>query len=109
MLFFRNFNTTLVVSGTLEAGVKCQYLCTLVRGEALRQFDSLSVDVEGTETLNVDYIIRCLSQYFPPVNLLKIEAHNASWNEKPRSLSVRRYAACLIDLNQYLESFLGQL
>ena len=27
--------------------------------------------------------------------------------EKPRSLTVRRYAARLIDLNEYLASFLG--
>ena len=98
---------TLLASGTLEAGAKYQYLRTLVCGEALRQFDLLSAEIEITETLNIDSIIRCLSQYFPPVNLLKIEAHNASWNEKPRSLSVRRYAACLIDLNDYLASFLG--
>ena len=32
---------------------------------------------------------------------------NALQNEKTRSLTVRRYAACLIDLNEYLASFLG--
>ena len=53
----------------LEAGAKYQYLRTLVRGEALRQFESFSSDVESAETLNIDYIIRGLAQYFPPVNL----------------------------------------
>ena len=65
LLFFHNFNVTPVASGTLEAGAKYQYLCTLVHGEALYQFDSLSADVEGTETLNVDYIIRGYSVTFP--------------------------------------------
>ena len=60
---------TLAASGTLEAGEKFQYLRNLVRREALRQFDSLSADVESTETLNVDYIIMSLAQYSPPVNL----------------------------------------
>ena len=62
LLFICSFNMTLAVSGMLEADTKFQYLCTLVRGEVLRQFESLSSDVEITETLNVDYIIRGLAQ-----------------------------------------------
>ena len=61
---------TLAASGTPEAGAKYQYLCTLVHGEALHQLDLLSADVEFKGTLNVDYIIRGLAQYFPPVNYL---------------------------------------
>ena len=45
LLFICNFNITLVTSGTLEAGAKYQYLCNLVCGEALCQFDSFSDDV----------------------------------------------------------------
>ena len=55
---------TLAVSGTLESGAKYQYLCTLVRWESLRQFDSLSSDVEITQTLNIDDIIKGLAQFF---------------------------------------------
>ena len=47
---------------------KFQYLRTIVRGEELRHFDLLSADVESTETLDVDYIIRGLAKYFYPVN-----------------------------------------
>ena len=65
LLFVSNFNMTLAASGTLEAGVKYQYLHTLVCREALCQFDLLSADLEGTQTLNVDYIIKGLAQYFP--------------------------------------------
>ena len=39
---------TLAAAGMLETGSKLQCLCTLVRGEALRQFDLLSADVEST-------------------------------------------------------------
>ena len=60
--FVRNFDTTLAASETLEVDANFQYLLTLGRRDALRQFDLLSADVESTETLNVDYIIRFLSQ-----------------------------------------------
>ena len=70
LLFVRNFNMNLAASGTLEAGVKYQYLLTLVCGKALRQFDLLSTDIEGTHTLNIDYIIKVLAHYFYPVNFL---------------------------------------
>ena len=60
--FVRNFDTTLAASGTLEVDANFQYLLTLVRREALRRFYSLSSGVESIETLNVDYIIRGLSQ-----------------------------------------------
>ena len=70
LLSVRNFNMTLAASGILDAGTKCQYHRTLDCGEVLRQFDSLYADPESTETLNVDYIIRGLAQYFFPVNLL---------------------------------------
>ena len=58
LLFVRNFNMTLAASGTLDVDVKCQCIRTLFHREVLRQFDSLSTDVESTETLNVDYIFR---------------------------------------------------
>ena len=41
-----------------------QYLRTLVHGEALRQFELLSSDVEDIETLNMDYYIKGLALYF---------------------------------------------
>ena len=69
-MFVSNFNMNLAASGTLEADANSQQLCTLVRGEALCRFESLSADVESTETLNVDYIIRVLAQYFLCVNFM---------------------------------------
>ena len=47
LLFVHNFNMTIRASGLLEAGAKYQCLCNLVRREALRQFDSLSADIES--------------------------------------------------------------
>ena len=59
---------TLVASGALGADTKVEYLRTLVRGEALRQLDSLYDGVESKQNLNVDYINKRLAHYFPPVN-----------------------------------------
>ena len=58
---------TLVASETLEAGAKVQYLRTIVRGKALRQFDSLSDDLGSMQTLKVDDIIKGLAYYFTPI------------------------------------------
>ena len=72
------------------------------------RFYSFPSDVEGTETINVDYIIKGLAQYSPPVNYLsKQKGAMHCGMEKPRTLTVRRYAARLIDIHDYLDSFLG--
>ena len=61
LLFVRNFNINLVVTGMMETAAKIKYLRTLVCGEALHQFDSFSADVGSTETLNMEYIIKGLA------------------------------------------------
>ena len=52
---------TLAVTGMLEMEAKVWYLCTLVRGEALHQFDLLYSDVENMDTsLTVDCLLNGL-------------------------------------------------
>ena len=66
LLFVRNFQMTLVDTGTLETEAKVQYLRTLVRGEAVRHFDLLSADVKITDTpSDVDYLLEGLTWYPP--------------------------------------------
>ena len=48
---------TLELAGMLETTAKVQYLCTIVRGETLHQFELLSTDVESTNPLKVEAII----------------------------------------------------
>ena len=60
LLFVHNFNITHASSGTLEVGVKVQYLRPLVCGYALRQVDLLSADVESTNLLTLENIIKGL-------------------------------------------------
>ena len=58
----QNFQTTLAALVTLETEVKVQYLCTLVRGGALDQFDLVSADAKNTGTqLDVDYLLKDLA------------------------------------------------
>ena len=54
LLFVRNFNMTLAAPGTLETDTNIKYLCTLICGEVLHQFESFSNDVESTETITVE-------------------------------------------------------
>ena len=68
ILFVRNFQMNLSAIGTLETEAKAEYICTLFRGESLRQFESLSAGMKNTETpLYVDYPLRVLVWYLPPV------------------------------------------
>ena len=108
LLFVRNFNMTLTASGMMEMGAKVQYLCTLVDGESLLQFDSLSYGVECTEPLTVEYIIKGLVLYFFPVNFLsKQKCAMCHGMSKQCIIKVRRYINRFIDLNEYLASFSG--
>ena len=108
LLFVRNFNKTLVLSGKLKTGAEVQYLCNLFYEEELRQFDSLSAVVEIMQTLDVDQIIKGLAHYSPSVNsLFKKKRTMRCGMKKTCDLTVRCYAERLIDLNEYLASFMG--
>ena len=60
LLFVQNFQITLEVLWKLSAGVKIQYICTIVRGEALHQLEMLYVEVVNTTSKHLKLIILCL-------------------------------------------------
>ena len=92
---------TLAAPWTLAKDAKVKYLPTLVCGEALRQFDSLSADMEGTNPLIVENIILGLASYFFPTNSIWKQKHVMQCGmSKLRRLKVRRYMASLIDMNE---------
>ena len=106
--FVRNFNMTIAALGKLGMGTTIQYLSTLVHGEVLRHFYSLSSDMEITETLTLEYIIKGLALYAFPVNLISKQKRVMRRRmSKPRSLKVRSYVARFIDFNKYLGLFPG--
>ena len=92
LLFVRNFNMTLAASRILDTGANIQYLCTIVRGEALRQFDLLFSDVESTETLNIEYIIKGLALCYPPLNSLSKK--KSAMRRGMKKLSSIKWRAC---------------
>ena len=48
LLFVCKCNMAIKALGMLNAGAKIQYICNMVSGEALRQFDALSAEVKST-------------------------------------------------------------
>ena len=74
---------TLEATGMLDIYARIQYLCMLVHGKTLRQFDLFSTEIENTETINVDYYIKGLAFYPPPCEFaFFLNARNAPRNEK---------------------------
>ena len=109
VLFVQNFQMNLAASGMLETEEKVNYICTLVSGGSLCQFDVLYAYVENTDIfLTVDYLLKSLAWYFTPMNSIsKQKRAMRRCMKKPSGLKVSRYATHLIDLNYYLASFTG--
>ena len=103
-LFVRNFKMNLKDSGNLDLAAKDQYICMLIRGEALRHFDLLSSDMDSTNPLTAEATILGLVTYFFPVNFLPNQ-QCSMWLRMRKScgLNVRRCAVRLIDLNEHLD------
>ena len=99
----------LAVSGMMMMETKVKYLCKIVRGKALRQFDLLYSEVKGTNPLTVETIILWLALYFFPVKLLSNQKRAMRCGiRKQCRLKVRRYKASLINLDEYLALLLGE-
>ena len=64
MLFVRNFKI-IDASKMLTANANLQYLCQLLRGEALRQFYTFCSQVGSTVRTHLNRVILGLGTYFP--------------------------------------------
>ena len=81
---------TLEASGTLKNIVKIQYLLTLVRGNALHYFDTLSAEIRSARPETLPSINLGLGTYFFPVNALSKQKRAIYHGKrKPRGLIVR--------------------
>ena len=67
LLFIRNFQITLEVSGTLSAIANMHYLFMLICDELLFQINTLYVEVGST---TISHLNRIIGTYFFPVNAL---------------------------------------
>ena len=71
VLFVQSFQMNLAAVGMLETEAKVNYLCKLVCGGALCQFDLLYDYMENMDIfLTVDYPPKGLACYFFPMNSL---------------------------------------
>ena len=105
LLFTRNLQMTLEDLRTITANAKIKYLCTLLCGETLHQFDTLCDQVGSTTTTHLNRIILGLGTYFFLVNALSRQKRAMRrGTRKPYELKVRCYAALMIDINEYLDA-----
>ena len=65
----------LKVTGAITASAKIQYLCTMLRGEVLRQIDNFYVKVRSVTTIHLHRIILDLDSYVFPVNAMPDQKH----------------------------------
>ena len=92
----------------LKSGVNIQYLRALVRGEALHQFDTFSVEVGIYTPENLTSIILGLGTHFFPFNaLLKKKRAMRHGMRKPRGFKIRCCYDRLVGLNEYFSVFPG--
>ena len=81
-MFANSFKITLEASGTLQDAAKIQYLCTLVCGEALRQFDMLFTDFESSTPLTLEAIVLYWVRTFSCKCDVRAKARNTPRNEE---------------------------
>ena len=84
VLFGHNFKRNLKASGTLHYDAKIQYLCKLVRREALHQFDMLSADFESSTPLILEAIFWYWVCNFSSWCAVKEKARNVTHNEEAK-------------------------
>ena len=91
-----------------HSSCKNQYLHTLLRGEALHEFETLSAHIDHTTNKILNKIIFGQGTYFFPISALSKKNHALRHGMRnPIKLKIRRYAAHLIELNEYLNIFPG--
>ena len=98
---------TIESSQTLVDNVKIKYLCTMVRGEALTHFDTLSAEVGSTSFENLKIYFWFGYVLFPVNTLSKKYRTIFCGINKPYFFKVRLYTYPMIDPNDYLSVFLG--
>ena len=82
-LLVQHFKMTIEASGTLIVNAKLQYLHRLLRGETLRQFDTVCFQVGILTPTYLNRVILGLGAYFPPTNeYVKTKVRDAPRNKE---------------------------
>ena len=92
----------------IAAAANIHNLCTLVNGKSLRQIYTLSVEVGCTTKEHLNRIGFGFRYIVFPFNAKSNQKRTMRFGMRmPRRLKVRRYSACMIDHNGYLDTFPG--
>ena len=107
-LFVQNSKEMLYESGTIIANEDLPYLCTLLCGESICQFDNLCAWFGSMTMAHFNQVILSLGSYFPPLNALSKKNHKMHHiMSNQHKIKVTCYAASMIDINEYLAEFIG--
>ena len=103
-----NRRSSFCLCDLLSDNAKIQYLCMILLRENLHQFNNLHDQVESTTTTYLNQVILGLCAYFRPMDALsqqKLLMRRGM--RKTHNLKLRCYAACMIDIDEYLYAFQG--
>ena len=93
----------------LADNVKLQYICMLLCGEALRQFDAFCSQVGSTDISHLNLVIFGLGMHYFPVHFFSQKRRVIRRGMRnPNGLKVRCFTARLIGLNEYIAAFPGE-
>ena len=97
-------------TGISAAAGGINFICTLLCGEALWEFDKMVIHNNDSTNTHLKEIQEGLLEYFFPTNALSKQKRSICITmNKNRMIpmSTRRLSACLMDLEKYLLSFPG--
>ena len=108
LLFTRENRSTLEATGATSANGRIKFLHTLVRGEDLLNFKTLSDSISTIKNGNLNQIIIGRGKYPPPINAISKQKRAIRCDmRKPRTRKIRRYTLCLTNINDYLTVLQG--
>ena len=106
LALLNNLKITINGTGNTPVEVQMNYLCTMLCEEALREFEELSSQNNGTKIAHLKHITEVLLGYFSRINALsKQKCAMLRVMCKLRDLPFKSFAKRLTELNNYLPLF----
>ena len=92
----KNFKNEIIGTETTTVTGIINYLRTILRGEAIWEFDELKSQVTGTTNTQINFIKECLLEYFSVKALTK--QNHAMWLAmcEPRDLPFKKFSTKLM-------------
>ena len=104
----RNFKIVIDGAGVTTPSGRINYWRTMLREQALREFDKLQPQYCGAINNHLDLIQECLLEYVFPINaLLKQKCVMRRAMRKTWSIAFKRFTERLTEMNNFLPLFPG--